>query len=290
LTPSFLRRTVYGKVSRYKLDTYLSTFDFPTPNISAEKRFTTTVPLQRLFLMNSDFMQVESEELAKRVAAEPDNQARIKKVYQLAFGRQPTDAEIKLGIDYLHAEPMKEYEENKNKPPEPGAGGGRRGRGGQGGSNKGGAGAAVTKVDAPAEGSGEGKADGTIVTAAVAKVETSAGDVPEGAVAAKVAAKVEVPVSDTPEGSGDNNSGSAVVAKAEAPAGDSAEPAATEGGAPEVAADNAGMGDGMMGGVGGAGGRRGNGPAAAPPVKYDPTPWGRYIKVLLSSSEFLFVN
>ena len=25
-------------------------------------------------------------------------------------------------------------------------------------------------------------------------------------------------------------------------------------------------------------------------VKYDPTPWGRYVKVLLSSSEFLFVN
>jgi len=52
LTPAYKRRTVYGKVSRYKLDTYLQTFDFPSPNISAEKRFTTTVPLQRLFLMN----------------------------------------------------------------------------------------------------------------------------------------------------------------------------------------------------------------------------------------------
>src|SRR5579871_1669158 len=62
LTPAFTRRTVYGKVSRYKLDEYLQLFDFPTPNISAEKRFTTTVPLQRLFLMNSDFIQVESEE------------------------------------------------------------------------------------------------------------------------------------------------------------------------------------------------------------------------------------
>ena len=44
----------------------------------------------------------------------------------------------------------------------------------------------------------------------------------------------------------------------------------------------------MMAGVGG--GRRGNGPAGPAPVKYDPTPWGRYVKVLLSSSEFLFVN
>ncbi len=53
------------------------------------------MPLQRLFLMNSDFMQLESEELAKRVAGEADNQARIKKAYQLIYGRQPTEAEIK---------------------------------------------------------------------------------------------------------------------------------------------------------------------------------------------------
>ena len=59
LTPDYQRRTVYGKVSRYKLDAYLQLFDFPPPNISAEKRFTTTVPLQRLFLMNSDFVQLE---------------------------------------------------------------------------------------------------------------------------------------------------------------------------------------------------------------------------------------
>jgi hypothetical protein len=138
LTPANLRRTVYGKVSRYKLDQYLQLFDFPTPNISAEKRFTTTVPLQRLFMMNSDFMQVEAEELAKRVASEPNNRARITKAYRLLYGRVPNEEEIKLGIDYLHTEPLKEYEENKNKPPEPGAGGGRRGgRGGMGGGQGG---------------------------------------------------------------------------------------------------------------------------------------------------------
>ncbi len=70
---------------------------FSGPNISAEKRFTTTVPLQRLFLMNSDFMQVEAEELAKRVAGEPDNRSRIRKAYLLAYGREPSEEEIKLG-------------------------------------------------------------------------------------------------------------------------------------------------------------------------------------------------
>src|SRR5579885_326934 len=115
LTPSNLRRTVYGKVSRYKTDEYLKIFDFPPPNISAEKRFTTTVPLQRLFLMNSDFVQVEAEAFAKRVASEPDSRSRIRRMYLLAYGREPSAEEIQAGLDYLHTEPMKEYTENKNK-------------------------------------------------------------------------------------------------------------------------------------------------------------------------------
>ncbi len=206
LSPAFTRRTVYGKVSRYKLDEYLQLFDFPSPNISAEKRFTTTVPLQRLFLMNSDFMQVESEEFAKRVAGEPDNRARIRKVYMLAYGRDPSEEEIKLGLDYLHAEPMREYEEEKNKLPEDG--GGRGGR----------AGGAFTGAAKPEPTEG---ATGTDATPGA----TPAPAVPE-------------------------------------------------------------MGMGMFGGMAGRGGRGG----ATPEVKYEPTAWGRYIKVLLSSSEFVFIN
>ncbi len=113
LTPRYNRRTVYGKVSRFKLDTYLQLFDFPSPNLSSEKRFATNVPLQRLFFMNSDFMQQQAEALARRVADAPDNAARIRKAYQLVFGREATDAEIRAGLDYLSAEPMKEYEERK---------------------------------------------------------------------------------------------------------------------------------------------------------------------------------
>ncbi len=220
LTPAYKRRTLYGKVSRYKLDTYLQTFDFPSPNISAEKRFTTTVPLQRLFLMNSDFMQIEAEELAKRVAPEADNKARIRKMYQLVYGRDPSEEETRLAIDYLHNEPLREYEEIKKKAEEKPAGSeGRKGKGPK-------------------------SADGSAASA------------------------------DDKEGTGE-------TAAAEA------EPAAGAGG--NAAGENAGMGMGMMEGVPGMG-RRGNGPAAAAEVKYDPTAWGRYAKILLSSSEFLFVD
>ena len=130
LTPAYNRRTVYGKVSRYKLDEYLQLFDFPTPNISAEKRFTTTVPLQRLFLMNSDFMQVQAEEIAKRIAPEPDNRARVKKLYQLVYGRVPTEQEIQIGVAYVKSEPLLEYEESKKKAAEQSKGAGPRKRGG----------------------------------------------------------------------------------------------------------------------------------------------------------------
>jgi len=113
LTPAFNRRTVYGKVSRYRMDQYLQLFDFPAPTISAEQRFATNVPLQRLFFMNSDFMQQQGELLARRVGDEPDSRARIRKAYRLIFGRDPLETEIAAGVAYLTQEPMRTYEERK---------------------------------------------------------------------------------------------------------------------------------------------------------------------------------
>ncbi len=115
LTPLSGRRTIYGRVSRYRLDEFLQLFDFPSPMQSAEKRFNTNVPLQRLFLMNSDFMQQQAERLAERVIAEPTDVARINKAYRLIFGRTPTADEVKAGVDFLEAEPMRQYEERKAK-------------------------------------------------------------------------------------------------------------------------------------------------------------------------------
>ncbi len=113
LTPQFNRRTLYGKVSRYKLDEYLQLFDFPSPNISAEQRYATNVPLQRLFFMNSDFVQQQAELLAQKLEGEPTREARIQKAYRLIFGRAATAEELKLGLDYVRSEPLKEYEERK---------------------------------------------------------------------------------------------------------------------------------------------------------------------------------
>jgi hypothetical protein len=113
LTPLYARRTLYGRISRYRLDEFLQLFDFPSPNLSAEKRFSTNVPLQRLFFMNSDFMQQHAEKLAVKVAGEASDEARIQKTYKILFGRAPTAAEIAAGRDFLRDEPMRQYEDRK---------------------------------------------------------------------------------------------------------------------------------------------------------------------------------
>jgi hypothetical protein len=113
LTPLGTRRTIYGRVSRYQLDEFLQLFDFPSPSQTAEQRFSTNVPLQRLFFMNSDFMQQHAERLAESVAAEPDDRARIDKVYRKLFGRAPMAEEVKTGQDFLQAEAFRQYEDRK---------------------------------------------------------------------------------------------------------------------------------------------------------------------------------
>jgi mono/diheme cytochrome c family protein len=50
------RRTVYAKISRFRIDSYLQAFDFPNPTFTAEQRFSTNVPIQRLYFMNDEFV------------------------------------------------------------------------------------------------------------------------------------------------------------------------------------------------------------------------------------------
>jgi mono/diheme cytochrome c family protein len=99
------RRTVYCKISRYRLNNFLQVFDYPNPSFTAEQRFTTNVPLQRLYFMNSSFVYKQAETFAKRVYDEGNDTARIQKAYRILFGRAPTEAETKAGLDFLTSHP-----------------------------------------------------------------------------------------------------------------------------------------------------------------------------------------
>jgi hypothetical protein len=96
------RRTLYGAVSRHNLDPVLRLFDFPDPNLTADRRPTTIVPLQQLYVLNSEFVAEQSQGLAERaMGASADDEARIRRAYELVFGRLPSDRELELGRAYL---------------------------------------------------------------------------------------------------------------------------------------------------------------------------------------------
>jgi Protein of unknown function (DUF1553) len=106
-SPENTRRTVYCKVSRFRLNNYLQVFDFPNPSFTAEQRFSTNVPLQRLYFMNNDFVYGQAGKLAERVLPQADDTARIAQAYRLVFGRAPTRQEVEVGLHFLQSTPEK---------------------------------------------------------------------------------------------------------------------------------------------------------------------------------------
>jgi mono/diheme cytochrome c family protein len=102
-----LQRTVFCKVSRYRLNNYLMVFDFPNPSFTSEQRFSSNVPLQQLYFMNNPFVYKQAGVLAERVGKEPTEEARITKAYEYLFQRKPTPKELELGLKFLKTTPEK---------------------------------------------------------------------------------------------------------------------------------------------------------------------------------------
>jgi cytochrome c553 len=99
------RRTLYAAVSRHDLNPMLRLFDFPDPNLTSERRVITTVPMQQLFVLNSEFMIRQAKSLATRLANEKlaDDAARIERIYRLVLGRTPTEQEQRVAAEFLSA-------------------------------------------------------------------------------------------------------------------------------------------------------------------------------------------
>jgi cytochrome c553 len=105
LDESNKRRTVYGFVSRRDLDPTLLLFDFANPNATSERRVETSTPLQRLFLMNSRFIERRAEELACLTEAAGPDSKRITAAYRILFQREPEAEELKAGLEFLSSGP-----------------------------------------------------------------------------------------------------------------------------------------------------------------------------------------
>jgi len=106
--PGFLdvavpRRSLYLMSVRTgsKASEFSPLFDGPDCGAVVERRNETTVAPQALFLRNDPFVIDLATALADRIAREaPDggDRERIERLYQIAFGRGPTPAEVEIGL------------------------------------------------------------------------------------------------------------------------------------------------------------------------------------------------
>ncbi|HEU0120929.1 MAG TPA: PSD1 and planctomycete cytochrome C domain-containing protein [Bryobacteraceae bacterium] len=105
--PANRQRSVYGMVSRRKLDGTLALFDFPNPNLSAEKRIVTATPLQQLYFLNGEFLAARAEALAKQLTGSTEE--RIRQAYRKVYAREATPAELQLGKEFVAGGEWRSY-------------------------------------------------------------------------------------------------------------------------------------------------------------------------------------
>ncbi len=97
------RRTLYGLVRRRELTDILRLNDFPDPLTHSPNRSPTTTPLQQLFVLNSPFMQQQSEAFVARLQREApaSAQAKLELAYQILYGRQVSPQELEIGLRFV---------------------------------------------------------------------------------------------------------------------------------------------------------------------------------------------
>jgi hypothetical protein len=104
--PTCRRRTLYGLIDRQNLPNLFRTFDFASPDTHAPMRFSTVVPQQALYMMNSPFVVEMARSLAGQFATADTSDAidRVTGLYERLFGRHPRDGELQMALAFLKQE------------------------------------------------------------------------------------------------------------------------------------------------------------------------------------------
>ncbi|MCB1203757.1 MAG: DUF1553 domain-containing protein, partial [Verrucomicrobiae bacterium] len=102
---SALRRTLYLSQRRSEMPDAMTLFDSPEPVSSCQRREVSTVALQPLYLLNSDFVLKRAEAFAARVAREAGEKPndRVVAAFRLALGRAPEPDETTKALAFLSA-------------------------------------------------------------------------------------------------------------------------------------------------------------------------------------------
>jgi len=97
------RRSVYVPVFRNSGFEMFSVFDFANPNFTMGKRFSSTIPTQALFLMNSELVHQHADSAASLLLQEPavNDEARVELAFRKTLGRRPVSDELALAMNFL---------------------------------------------------------------------------------------------------------------------------------------------------------------------------------------------
>ncbi len=107
-TPDLWRRSIYRFVVRTTPQQFLTTLDCPNPANFTPARTATTTALQALALSNNEFMLQQARHLAARVEREAGTVLadQVTRVFQLAFARPPTPAELAAAKELTRTESL----------------------------------------------------------------------------------------------------------------------------------------------------------------------------------------
>jgi hypothetical protein len=96
------RRSIYIRTRRNFLSPMMLAFDVPIPFQCIGRRSVSNVPAQALILMNEPFVVGQAGVWGKRVAATPGSWSeRIGQMYEQAFARPSTPAEMRDAMDFI---------------------------------------------------------------------------------------------------------------------------------------------------------------------------------------------
>ena len=96
------RRTLYFMTIRSDRSSFGPLFDAADAAAVVDRRTSSTVAPQALFLLNNPFAVDQAAALGKRVSSLPgDDRSRIAAAYEILYARPPTGAEVAVGLDLL---------------------------------------------------------------------------------------------------------------------------------------------------------------------------------------------
>ena len=112
-TPGARRRSVYLQQRRTQIASLLDVFDAPSIVTTCTRRLPSTIPLQSLSLLNSEFVVARAGKLAERLekdcgaGSSGETDGRIARVFALVTGREPNLEERDASRRFLHTQPSR---------------------------------------------------------------------------------------------------------------------------------------------------------------------------------------